>query len=51
MITLHDILCILGWHDWRYKTYGGLKFRRCLRCPKHQELVGIGVYSNWRDKA
>jgi len=49
MITLHDILCILGWHDWVESC--DLKRRRCLRCPKRQELVGIGVYSHWCDKA
>ena len=45
MITLHDILCILGWHSWNETANG--KERKCLRCPKHQELVGIGVYSHW----
>ena len=52
MITFHDILCIFGWHDWRY--YGGLSetnFRRCLRCPNVQERVGNEIYQKWVDKA
>lgn len=49
MITLHDILCILGWHDWKLKH--DKRERRCYRCPKEQELVGNEVYQKWVDKA
>lgn len=48
MITFHDLLCLIFRHDWRETADG--KERKCLRCPKVQELHGIGIYSHWCDK-